>query len=171
MAAPQNRSALPMQRHVPLVGVGVQDVEKQKTQEELVRAIGNANDVLVRASTMFPFTIFPDTISIDRTKLTITHRDFFKTAEVLSMSIEDILNVTATVGPFFGSVKIATRFFDREKPYTIDHFSRADALKIKRITQGYIIAKQKGVDCSALSTKELTRLLDELGKVAPAEKV
>lgn len=158
---PQNNSSLK----------GASHSEKQKTAVELIEAIGDARDVLIRVTTVFPLTIFPDSITLDRTKLTITHRDFFKSAEVLSINIEDILNVAATVGPFFGSLKISTRFFDSEKPYVIDHFYRADALKIKRITQGYIIAKQKGVDCSALTTKELTKLLDELGSVAPAEKV
>lgn len=72
---------------------------------------------------------------------------------------------------FFGAVTILTRFVEPHKPYTIDRFYRADALKIKRIAQGYIIARQKEVDTSALSTQELTHMLDELGKVAQAEKV
>src|SRR5476651_308569 len=111
------------QRRTPLVGVQIQDYKKLKTEGELTQVIGNAHDILIRVTTMFPFTIFPDTITIDRTKLTITHREFFKSAEVLSIGIEDILNVAATVGPFFGSVKIHTRFFDPDKPYTVDHFS------------------------------------------------
>ena len=145
--------------------------KKRQTEEKLVKAIGDSHDVLVRAKTVFPLTLFPDTLTVDRTKLTITHRDFFSAAEVLSIQIEDILNATVTVGPFFGSIKLSTRFFDPAKPYTIDHFWRTDALKIKRILQGYLIARQKEIDCSALSTPELSRLLDELGKVAPEEKV
>ncbi len=152
--------------------VGTQAVHnKQETAQELVQAIGDAHDVLFRARTVFPLTLFPDTLAIDRTKLSITHRDFFGVGEVLSINLEDILNVTASVGPFFGSVKIATRFFDPGKPYTVDKFWRADALKIKRIAQGYIIAKQRDIDCSALPTKELAKLLDELGKPSRAERV
>jgi hypothetical protein len=147
------------------------DVKKIKTEQKLVQAIGNSHDVLARATTVFPITLFPDTLTVDRTKLTITHRDFFNVGEVLSIRIEDVLNVTANVGPVFGSIKISTRFFDPGKPYSIDHFWRADALKIKRIVQGYLIAKQQKVDCTALSTNELAKLLDDLGKVAPEEKV
>lgn len=169
MALNQDQSVGAPKRPTPLIAT--QNQKKHKAEEALVEAIGDAHDVLVRATTVFPLTLFPDTITVDRTKLTITHRDFFRSAEVLSIAIEDILNVTATVGPFFGSIKIATRFFDPDKPYTVDHFYRADALKIKRIAQGYVIAKQKNVDCSNLSNQELTHLLDELGKVAPAEKV
>jgi len=146
-------------------------VEKRKARADLVQAIGDSQDVLVRATTVFPITLFPDTITVDRAKLTVTHRDFLRAGEVLSIRIEDILNVTATVGPIFGSIKIATRFFDSNKPYEVTHFWRSDALKIKRIVQGYLIAKQQEVDCSSLSTKELRIMLDELGKVAREEKV
>lgn len=151
--------------------VAVINNAKQKAAEELIGVIGGSHDVLVRVRTVFPLTLFPDAITIDRTKLTITHREFFKVGESLSLNIEDILNVTAGVGPFFGTIKLSSRFFHSDQPYIVEHLWRNDALKIKRILQGYIIAKQKEVDCSALSTKELTLLLDELGKVGPAERV
>lgn len=150
---------------------GKTEGQRHKAEEKLEEAIGEAHGVLVRATTVFPLTLFPDTLTVDRTKLTITHRDFFKVGEVLSIQIEDLLNITASVGPFFGSIKISTRFFDPGKPYTVSKFWRSDALKIKRIAQGYIIARQKEIDCSALSTKELALMLDELGKVGPEEKV
>ncbi len=147
------------------------DPEKEKAAQELRDAIGTSSDVLVRARTVFPLTLFPDTLTIDRTKLTITHREFYKAAEVLSISMDDILNVTASVGPFFGSIQVSTRFFDASRPYVVHHFWRADALKIKRIAQGYLIARQKNIDCGVLPTKELATLLDHLGKVPPEERV
>lgn len=163
----QNRTSLVAQSNPAVASVAA----KEKAKEELVQAIGDAHDVLFRATTVFPITLFPDTITIDRTKLTVTHRDFFKVGEALSIQVEDILNVTATVGPLFGSIKISTRFFDSNKPYAVHHFWRADALKIKRIVQGYLIAKQQEVDTSVLSTRELAKKLDELGKVARPEKL
>lgn len=145
--------------------------EQQEAAEELADAIGTSHDVLLRIRTVFPFAIFPTTLSVDRAKITITERDFFKVGEVLSIRIEDVLNVTAQVGPLLGSVKISTRFFNPEKPYVVDKLARADALKFKRIVQGYLIARQQNIDCSKLPTRELARMLDELGKVAPEEKV
>lgn len=140
------------------------DPEKQKAAQELVDTIGDARDILVQATTVFPLTLFPDTITVDRAKITITHRNFLKSGEVLSIAIEDVLNITAMVGPFFGKITLATRFFDPNKPYEVDHFWRDDALKIKRVVQGYLIARQKEIDTSSLSSKELTKTLDELGK-------
>jgi hypothetical protein len=141
--------------------------DKYNAEKQLTQAIGSAHEVLSSATTVFPFTLFPDTITIDRTKLTVAHRSFFGVAEVMSMNVEDVLNVTANVGPFFGSLRITTRFFDPGKPYEINWLWRADAVKLKRILQGYILAMQRKIDCSALTTGELTRLLDELGQGAP----
>lgn len=138
--------------------------------QELKRAVGSAHEILLSATTVFPFTLFPDTLTLDREKLTISHRLFFRVAEVISIRIEDILNVTADVGPFFGSVKVSTRFFDAQKPYHINYLWRHDALHIKRVTQGYIIALQKGIDCSSLPPKELADMLDKLGQGAPHDE-
>lgn len=131
---------------------------------ELTQTISSSHEVLARATTVFPLTLFPDTVILDRAKLTISHREFFKVAEVMSIRIEDILNVTADVGPFFGSLKIFTRFFSTDKPYEVNFLRRQDALRIKRILQGYVIALQKELDCSTLPTKELAKMLHDLGR-------
>lgn len=135
----------------------------------LREAIGNSQDMLMTATTVFPFTLFPDTVTIDREKITIAHRFFFRVAEVVSMRIEDILNVTADVGPVFGSISMLTRYFDPDKPYIVNYLWRRDALKIKRILQGYVTAVKKEIDLSAFSAEELAVLLDEFGQGNPSK--
>lgn len=134
----------------------------EESRHELQEAIKGSNDILAKSSTTL--TLFPDTLTVDRAKLTVTKRTFLQTAEVMSMRIEDILNVTATVGPLFGSIKIVSRVLNAEKPYTIGRFWRSDAIRLKRITQGYVIALQRHIDCSALPTAELVRMLDSIGE-------
>ena len=158
----------PAQQHISTAQIHEAAAE---AQQALTQTIASAQEPLVTATTVFPFTLFPDTIVIDRTKFTVTHRTFFRAAEVMSIRIEDILNITADVGPLFGSIKIATRFFDTQKPYAVRYFWRNDALRIKRIMQGYIIATQKQIDCSKLSAKQLATMLDELGGSGPHEAV
>ena len=143
------------------------DASRQKAREELEQAVRGASEVLASATTVFPFTPFPDTITVDREKITVTRRLFYRSAEVITARVEDVLNVTADVGPFMGSLRITTRFFNPGKPYTIKYLWRRDALKLKRILQGYVIAAQKEIDTSALSTEELSKLLDKLGQASP----
>lgn len=140
---------------------------KQSTKEEataeLKQAIEGSGDIMATATTVFPFTLFPDTVTLDRTKLTITKRNFFFTAEVITIRVADLLNVQGTVGPLFGSLKIVARIFSDESPYQINYLWREDAQRLGRIIQGYIIALQQDTDCSKLSTRELVAMLDNIG--------
>ncbi|HEY8998828.1 MAG TPA: hypothetical protein VIM53_00750 [Candidatus Saccharimonadales bacterium] len=162
----------PQQRNIDIpIPRQLQPMEAEEAQEQLTQAIVASSKPLAKATTVFPFTLFPDTIVVDRSKITITHRVFFWTAEVISIRVEDVLNVMADVGPLFGSVKIVTRFFNAEKPYTVNYLTRSDALRIKRILQGYVIATQKEIDCSNLDTWRLSKLLEELGSAGVSENV
>lgn len=138
--------------------------EIHEVKKELRAAIHGSHEILASATTVFPLTIFPNTVIIDRAKLTITNRGFVKTAEVMSIRIEDILNVTANVGPMFGSLHIVSRVMTNEEPFDVRFLWRDDAIMLKRILQGYIIAIQKEIDCSPLKTAELSDMLNELGK-------
>lgn len=148
----------------PSAQLPAKPLTKQQSKKELKRAIVGSESILVQASTVPVLTLFPDTFSLDRAKLTITKRWFFRMAQVTSLRIEDILSVTSTVGPFFGSVRIVARVMNNQKPLEIGPFWRDDAERMKRITHGYVIALQRQIDVSALSTSELARLLDELGQ-------
>lgn len=148
----------------PLPTTNSSPQSKHEAKQQLSQAIIGAHEILTTATTIFPFTLFPDTVTVDREKVTINHRMFWMVAEVISIRVEDILNVKADFGPFFGSLKITSRFFDQKKPYVINYLWRSDALRINRVLQGYVSAIQKGIDCSVLSPQELTKLLDELGQ-------
>lgn len=136
----------------------------EEAKQELRQAIQGSQEILATATTVFPFTLFPDTVTLDRTKLTITRRTFFAVAEVMSIRIEDIMNVTSGVGPFFGSIKFTSRVFNNEKPYSVNYFWRSDAQRLKRVMQGYVIAMQRAIDCSSLGAAELAAMLEKLGE-------
>lgn len=138
--------------------------QRQQAKQELKQAIAGSNEPLATARTVFPFTFFPDTITLDREKLTISKRLFLKASEVTTIRIEDIMNVTASVSPLLGSLKIATRYLNTDKTYNITNLHRKDALRLKWIIQGYIISIQKGIDTSSLGTKELVSHLVQLGQ-------
>lgn len=136
-----------------------------KGTEQLYDVTINAHDVLFTANTVFPFILFPDTVTIDREKLTIVHRPFFRVARITSVQIKDILNVEADIGPFFGSIHFVSRYFVNN-PQTINFLWRRDAVKAQRLLQGYIIATQKEIDTSQIGRDELCILLDDLGQGA-----
>lgn len=133
----------------------------EESRQELRDAIQGSQEVLYNASTVL--SLLPDSVIVDRAKVTIARRSFYRTADVMSMRIEDVLNATCSVGPIFGTVSIVSRVMNSDQTSTIGRFWRADAKKLKRIIQGYIIALQRNIDCSSLKTQELTAMLEQLG--------
>lgn len=143
-----------------------QSSAQAKTQQkvgDLKKIVSQSHEVLMSANTVFPVTIFPDTVTVDRTKVTITRRDFFWSSDVLSIRIEDVLNVQAAVGPLFGSLTIASRVMSTVDHFQIKHLWRNDAIRLKQIIQGYVIAQHNKIDTSHLNKRDLIETLLELG--------
>ena len=144
---------------------GRQDSKKaaEDKEKKLRNIVSRSHEVLMTVNTVFPITLFPDSVTVDRTKVTITRRDFFWTSDVMSIRIEDVLNVSASVGPLFGSLTIASRVMSTIDHFKINHFWRNDAIRLKHIIQGYVIAQHNNIDTAHLETKELIDTLRELG--------
>ena len=146
----------------------VAEDEPAESSEKLVDLAANAHEVLAEATTIFPFTLFPGTVTIDREKLTIANRSFFKVASISSMPITDVQRIEANVGPFFGSIVITrVMVMQAANPFHVKFLWRDDALKIQRLLQGYIIAHQKKIDCSVIDKEQLIILLNDLGQGVP----
>jgi len=137
---------------------------KQDKQRDLQKIVTQSHEVLISANTVFPLSLFPDTVMVDRTKVTITKRDFFWTSDVMSIRIEDVLNVSASVGPLFGSLTVASRVMSTIDHFKINHFWRNDAIRLKHIIQGYVIAQHNNIDTAHLARPELLETLLELGQ-------
>ncbi len=131
--------------------------------EKLKRIVKRSHQVLASARTVFPITLFPDSIIVDRTKISIIKRDFFWTSNVISFQIEDVLNVGCAVGPLFGSLTIASRVMSTVDHFQINYLWRNEAIFMKHLIQGYIIAKHNKLATDKLTKKELIETLCELG--------
>lgn len=129
---------------------------------KLQKVADTAQDILIKAESTFPFVLFPDTVTVSRMKVTITRRSFFKVADIISLQIEDILNVEVDTGPFFGSLNVFTRIYGSD-PLRITFLSRKSAIDVKRILEGYVIARQRDIDTSGIEKRELITLLTQLG--------
>ena len=117
----------------------------QGVHEKLIDITEKAQDVLFKADTIFPFTLFPGTITLDREKLTVATRTFFKVAKIVSVPVSSISSAEVDVGPFFGSLHMASKFFV-QNTYSVNFLTRGDAVRIQHLLQGFIIAQEKGVD-------------------------
>jgi hypothetical protein len=143
----------------------IQDIKQRELENanRLKKVVKKSHQVLASARTVFPMTLFPDSIIVDRTKISIIKRDFFWTSNVISFQIEDLLNVSCAVGPVFGSLSIASRVMSTVDHFNINYLWRGDALFIKSLIQGHIIAKNNKLETDHLSRQETIDTLLELG--------
>lgn len=136
---------------------------KKDSRSRLNKVLEQSHEILAGANTVFPITLFHDTVFVDRTKVTIIKRNFFWSEDVVSIRIEDVLNVAASVGPLFGSLTIASRVMSTVDHFQINYFWRSDAVHLKHIIQGYVIALHNKLDIDHLTKDELINTLQELG--------
>lgn len=133
-------------------------------RESLRKIVRKSHQLLASAQTVIlPVNLFPDSVTVDRTKVTITKRMFFWTSSVISIRIEDVLNIACSTGPIFGSLTISSRVMNSTDHYEIDYFWRKDAIYLKQLIQGYVIAQHNQIETSHLGRDELIKTLLELG--------
>ena len=141
-----------------------EEKEAKKQAINLQHLVHRSHEVLMYARTVvLPMNLFPDSVSVDRTKVTIQKRTFFWSSQVISIRIEDVLNVSANYGPFFGSIMVSSRVMNSTDHYEVNYLWRKDAIALKHIIQGYVIAQHNNIDVSHLKKDELIKTLIELG--------
>ncbi len=128
--------------------------------DQLKEVVVHSRQVIAAAKTVVPL-VFPQEVILDRTKITVIKRNFFWSSDVVSMRVEDVLNISSSVGPVFGSITISSRVMNSVDHFEIDGFWRKDATWLERIIQGYLIARQNGVPTDHLSCEELAKTLYE----------
>ena len=130
----------------------------------LKHIVKRSREVLASATTVIlPKNLFPDTVTIDRTRIMIVKRTFFWSSNVISVGIDDILNVSTNCGPLFGSLTISSRIMNSTDHFEIDCFWRKDAEYLKHIIQGYIVARHSDITTDQLTKEQLIETLIELG--------
>lgn len=129
----------------------------------LKKIAAESHEVLDSCRSVFPFMLFPDSIILDRTKVTLIKREMFS-QDIITVRIEDVLNVGAHTGILFGSLNIAIRVMNSTDHFQIKFLWAQDALRLKQLIQGYVIAQHNDIDVKHLKRGDLIRTLRELGR-------
>jgi hypothetical protein len=140
-----------------------EEPEPGRTHEKLIDITEKAHDILFEADTVFPFTLFPDTITLDREKLTIANRAFFRIAKIITVPVTSMISAEADVGPFFGMVRMTSKYFI-DNTHEVKFLWRQDATTVHRLLQGFIIAHERGLELHEIDKDDLCVLLEDLGQ-------
>lgn len=131
--------------------------------ERLKSLAAGSREVLISVNTVLPVMINPNSLIVDRQKLTIVHRTYLGSTDTISVQMDDINNVEAFIGPFFGEIRIYSKYFINNVQ-KLAGLWRKDAIAVRRLVQGYMIAHHRGIDCATIEKDQLVTLLTELGR-------
>ena len=150
----------------------IQEHAKEKeTNRQRFKTITERHDIeLLRAESVFPFTIFTDTIIIDTTKISIAKRQLFSTEYIITIPLKDLGDVNVQTVLFLGSLFI--KYMPQStspgmlEPVNvrIPNLRREDAIKAKNILKGVLVAKAEEIDIAKLSPQEIEEVLHKFGE-------
>ena len=140
-----------------------QEATHKSEAKKLKQAVKDTHRILAHASSVFPFKLFPESITVDRQKLTIVYKKFFRSHQTIGVPLETVKNIQADLGPLFGSLTITSDLFINNTQ-TVSYLPRKDARNIQRLVQGVAAATNEGIDITKVQTDQLKELLCKLGE-------
>lgn len=134
--------------------------------EDLQRAIHNTNEIIAEIS--LPLVVAGNKLILTRQKLIYETRTVFGRTSVKTLTIDQITNVTASIGPLFGIIYFSHTANDF--PPQAGIFWRADVIRMKRIIDGYVLAFQQRINTEGVAVSDLIPMLIKLGTDDPTIK-
>lgn len=138
--------------------------KKDIANQKLTELAGKADNVLLKVSTVFPFTFFVHDIIVDPYKVNVIFREFFWSEHIHSIMVKDILDVVVETSLFFATIKFVDQGYV-ENTINITYLKKEDALELRKVVQGLVIAHRQAVDLSVLNPTNIKDKATELGKV------
>ena len=138
--------------------------QAQIEAKKLKQAVKDTHRILAHSQSVFPFKIFPESITVDRQKLTIVYKRFFNSHQTIGVPLENVKNIQADLGPMVGSLTVTSDLFINNTQ-TVSCLPRKDARDIQRLVQGITAAISEGIDLGKIEdTEQLKDLLCKLGE-------
>lgn len=132
-----------------------EEVDKRKV-EDLIK---KSNRYIISISSVFPFTIFPDTINVEEGRVTFIFRQFMS-SQSHSVDIKDISNVFIESSLLFASIQIVSSTFV-ENDVKIRYLNKGKAYKIRRVIEGLRIFANNNIDTSNYEIRDLVAKTEE----------
>lgn len=132
--------------------------------QKLSDLVRGSQNVLLKATAVFPFDLIPNMITVDENKVSVIYKYFPNTETVHSVLIENITDVTVNCSPFFASLKIVdSTNYRHPQTIIIDKLYKKDAFHARKLIQGLITAKKEHINLCNFETKQLCEELEILG--------
>jgi len=130
-------------------------------KKAVANLVKRSNRILVSISShAFPFDFFPNTLNVEEGRISIIKRRFLS-SEVHSLDIKDISNIFINTIFIFSQLVIISKTFEKNQ-VKIRNLRPKEAIFARRIIEGLRVFKNKQIETSRYSKKELIAKLEEL---------
>jgi hypothetical protein len=130
--------------------------------EKLEKLILNSQRTLFLLSSVFPFDLFPDQISIEPMQINVSKKSFFATYHVQSIPLKNVADVFLQTSLFFATLKIIDSSYI-ENSIKVEYLPKDKACRARRIIMGLVIAMKENIDLSRLPIHDLALKAEQLG--------
>lgn len=132
----------------------------ERNRQAVEDMVNNSNRILIKISSVFPWDFFPTSITLEETRLTITHRQLFS-SQVHSVDLKNISNIFIDNSILFSQLTIVSNTFI-ENQMIVDRLWKKEAIFIRRMIEGLRMFIEKDIDTTGYSRQELIDKLREL---------
>jgi hypothetical protein len=146
------------------------EAKQQEQTRHKLENIANRHDIeVLRIKGVFPFDLFPDTLIIDTTKVTIVKSQMFATENIITIPLKDLADVHVQTALFLASLTIAympqasSPGMLKPEEEQIACLKRKDVLRAKNILKGIMVAQAEEIDIAKLSPEEVFALIEKVG--------
>lgn len=138
------------------------DQKKEEAKQQIDKLVQNSSEIICRYKTVFPFDFFPDQIVVTRDKVDIIYGVFFLSKEVLSILIPNIYEITIDFSLLFATLTFRVIGF-QDDPLPVTFLKKNEAIILRRIITGMVIAHKENIDLKHFDVKELRQKLEQIG--------
>lgn len=137
-------------------------VYRNKQLNELDTLALESGSIIFRTGSVFPFKIFPTTLTISPTRVTITETGLY-TKDEYPIPIDFISGARIFRTLFFATMIIEV--FRYEKPPTISFLRPEEARLARRYILALVDCRKNNINLAGYSAEELRAKLKKIGKV------
>lgn len=136
--------------------VATKEEDDTQTVNDLVK---KSNRSIIRISSLFPWDIFPNTIDVEESRVTLKFNQFLS-SQSHSIDVKDISNVFIESSLFFATLQIISRTYTQNDT-KIRFLNKTKAEKVQNIIEGLRTFAENNVNTSHYEIDELIAKIEE----------
>ncbi len=139
--------------------------KEETAREKLSTVAAQAENILLKIRSVFPLDLFPSTLIIDTTKITVITKAFFASETVRTILLKEVTDVSVETNLFFARL-LFTYSHNPIRPMdlSVGNFKKNEALKAKDIIQGVMVLRLgENVDLTNLSAEKILNEIKQIG--------